>query len=480
MLELASNNSTPAQRSQPHNLDAEKSVLGAVFIKPAAFDEVATSLQVDDFFLPAHREIFEAMLALDKRRQPIDVIAVADELKTKGMLSRLEGGESYLLQLANGVPTAENILHYGRLVKEKSTLRRLIAACAEVQSSAYGDFGEFEAFLDEAETKIFKVAQQNRRETYSATGELMEEVLHNLEVRTAERRAVTGVPTGFTKLDEITAGLQRENLIIVAARPGGGKTSWAVNVAMHAALNHSIPVLLFSLEMSKYELMERMLAGEARIDSSRIKRGFLEYADWKNKIHPASGRLASAPILIDDSSAISIMEIRAKARRFRGDPRYFPPQATVTPGHPPPPPLGLVVVDYLQLARGMASRRDDNRQQEIADISRGLKALAKDLKIPIIAISQLNREVEKREGKPRLSDLRESGSIEQDADMVLFIHREDMQSGDTPDAASPTAIAEIIIGKHRNGGTGAVKMTFIKEYTRFENYADDPEPGWGE
>jgi replicative DNA helicase len=481
MLEVVSSNPAPAARTPPHNIEAEKSVLGAIFIKPSAFDEVGTNLEVDDFFLPVHREIFEAMLAIDKRRQALDHVAVADELKTRGMLGRLEGGESYLIALANAVPTAENALHYARIVREKATLRRLIAACAEVQSSAYGDFGEFETFLDEAETKVFKVAQQNRRETYSSTGDLMEEVLHNLEVRTSERKAVTGVPTGFSKLDELTAGLQRENLIIVAARPGGGKTSWAVNVAMHAALEHNIPVLLFSLEMSKYELMERMLAGEARIDSSKIRRGFLEYADWKNKIHPASGRLASAPILIDDSSAISIMEIRAKARRFRSDPRYFPPPPPASDGRPPPPPLGLIVVDYLQLARGASSRRDDNRQQEIADISRGLKALAKDLKVPIIAISQLNREVEKREGKPRLSDLRESGSIEQDADMVLFIHREDMVSGDTPDAAAPTAMAEIIVGKHRNGGTGAVKMTFIKEYTRFENYAaDEQEPGWGE
>jgi len=478
VLEVVSSNPSAA-RTPPHNLEAEKSVLGSVFIKPSAFDEVATSLATDDFFLPAHREIFDAMVAIDKRRQALDVIAVADELKVHGMLARLDGGQSYLNDLANAVPTAENVLHYARMVREKSTLRRLIATCAEVQSTAYGDFGEFESFLDEAETKIFKVAQQNRRETYSSTGDMMEEVLHNLEVRTAERRAVTGVPTGFTKLDELTAGLQRENLIIVAARPGGGKTSWAVNVAMHAALQHKIPVLLFSLEMSKYELMERMLAGEARIDSSRIKRGFLEYADWKNKIHPASGRLAAAPILIDDSSAISIMEIRAKARRFRSDPRYFPPQEPVD-GRPPPPPLGLIVVDYLQLARGGGGRKEENRQQEIAEISRGLKSLAKDLKVPIIAVSQLNREVEKREGKPRLSDLRESGSIEQDADMVLFIHREDMAAGDTPDGSAPTAIAEVIIGKHRNGGTGAVKMTFIKEYTRFENYADDPEPGWGD
>src|SRR4051812_20645282 len=482
VLEVVSSNQVAPGRSPPHNLEAEKSVLGSVFIKPSAFDEVATNLGTDDFFLPAHREIYEAMVAIDKRRQALDVIAVADELKTHGMLSRLDGGQSYLNDLANGVPTAENAQHYARIVREKSTLRRLIATCAEVQSTAYGDFGDFETFLDEAETKVFKVAQQNRRETYSATGDLMEEVLHNLEVRTSERKAVTGVPTGFSKLDELTAGLQRENLIIVAARPGGGKTSWAVNVAMHAALQHNIPCLLFSLEMSKYELMERMLAGEARIDSSKIRRGFLEYADWKNKIHPASGRLASAPILIDDSSAISIMEIRAKARRFRGDPRYFPIQVIPDNGRPPPPPLGLIVVDYLQLARGSTGRRDENRQQEIAEISRGLKALAKDLKVPIIALSQLNREVEKREGKPRLSDLRESGAIEQDADLILFIHRDDMANGDTPDSAMPTAIAEIIVGKHRNGGTGAVKMTFIKEYTRFENFADDPEPGgaWGE
>ena len=473
MLELASSSAGPVSRTPPHNMDAEKSVLGGVFIKPAAFDEVATTLQVDDFFLPAHREIFEAMLALDQRRQPLDVIAVADELKTRGMLPRLEGGETYLLTLANAVPTAENIVHYARLVREKATLRRLIAACAEVQSSAYGDFGEFELFMDEAETKIFKVAQQNRRETYSSTADMMEEVLHNIEVRASERKAVTGVPTGFTKLDEYTAGLQRENLIIVAARPGGGKTSWAVNVAVNAAMK-KIPVLIFSLEMSKYELMERMLAGEARLDSARIKRGFLEYSDWKNKIHPASGRLAEAPILIDDSSAISIMEIRAKARRFRSDPRYFPAQPVIEGQRPPPPPLGLIVVDYLQLARSGGNRRDENRQQEIAEISRGLKALAKDLKIPIIAVSQLNREVEKREGKPKLSDLRESGAIEQDADLILFIHREDMQ-GDAMTDTGPTATAELIIGKHRNGATGAVKVTFIKEYTKFENYADEPE-----
>jgi len=470
MLEAVPSQS-PLGRQPPHNLEAERSVLGGVLIKPSSFDEIATSLQVDDFFLPGHREIFETMLTIDKRRQPLDVIAVADDLRMRGMLARLEGGESYLLALTNSVPTAENVLHYARLVKEKATLRRLIAACAEIQSRAYGDFGQFDEFLDEAETQVFKVAQQNRRETYSTATEIMDEVLHNIEVRAAERKAVTGVPTGFTKLDEITAGLQRENLIIVAARPGGGKTSWAVNVAVHAAMR-KIPVLIFSLEMSKYELMERMLAAEARIDSGKIKRGFLEYSDWKNKIHPASKSLAEAPILIDDSSAISIMEIRAKARRFRGDIRYFPPQAPDANGRIQPP-LGLIVVDYLQLAKGSAGKRDENRQQEIAEISRGLKSLAKDLKVPIIAVSQLNREVEKREGKPKLSDLRESGAIEQDADMILFIHREDM--GDTN--PGPTSTSEIIVGKHRNGATGSVKVTFIREYTKFENYAEEPEYG---
>src|SRR3569833_148792 len=432
MLEVVSSQPV-SNRLPPHNLEAERSVLGGVLIKPSAFDEVATALQVDDFFLPVHREIFDALLAIDTRRQPLDGIAVADERRVRGMIARLEGGEAYLLTLSNSVPTAENINHYARLVKEKATLRRLIAACAEIQSRAYGDFGQFEELLDEAETQVFKVAQQNRRETYSAAPDIMEEVLHNIEVRAAERKAVTGVPTGFTKLDELTAGLQRENLIIVAARPGGGKTSWAINVAVHAAMR-KIPVLIFSLEMSKYELMERMLAAEARIDSGKIKRGFLEYSDWKNKIHPASKSLA-------------------KARRFRGDARYFPPQGPGPDGRPPQPPLGLIVVDYLQLARGGGGKKDENRQQEIAEISRGLKSLAKDLKVAIIAVSQLNREVEKREGKPKLSDLRESGAIEQDADMILFIHRED--NGAEAPISGPTSTSEIIVRKPRNGATGS-------------------------
>jgi replicative DNA helicase len=457
-------------RSPPQNLDAERSALGGVLVKPSAIDDLLTGLAADDFFLPAHREVFEAMLAIDKRQQPIDVISLADELKTRGTLPRLEGGESYLVTLAQGVPTAENIEHYIRLVREKATLRRMITTCAEIQSRAYGEFGNYEEFLDEAENAVFKVAQQTRKESYSSVADMMSEVLENIEERARERKEITGLPTGFTKFDQMTAGLQPENLIVVAARPGVGKTSWAVNVAMNAALIHKMPVLIFSLEMSKYELMERMLAGEARIDSARLKRGHIEYSDWKNRIYPAGNRLAQAPILIDDSGAPSILDMRAKARRFRSDQRYFPPGSQDTAGNKHP--LGLIVVDYLQLARGGGGRKDDSREREIADISRGLKTLAKDLKLPIIAVSQLNRSLEKREDKrPQLSDLRESGAIEQDADMIVFIHRDEMFNPESAERGK----AELIVGKHRHGPTGTVPLTWIREYTRFENYSEELE-----
>ena len=457
-------------RAPPQNLDAERSALGGVLVKPSASDELLTGLQADDFFLPAHREIFEAMMALDKRRAPLDIISLADELKTRGTLPRLEGGESYLVTLAQGVPTAENIEHYIRLVKEKATLRRLIGACAEIQSRAYGEFGVYEEFLDEAENAVFKVAQQTRKETFSSVGEMMGDVLESIEERARERKEITGLPTGFNKFDHMTAGLQPENLIIVAARPGVGKTSWAVNVAMNCALLHKMPVLIFSLEMSKYELMERMLAGEARIDSARLKRGQIEYSDWKNRIYPAGNRLAQAPILIDDSGAPTILDIRAKARRFRSDMRYFTKAPDAGERQ-----LGLIVVDYLQLARGASGKKDESREREIADISRGLKTLAKDLKLPIIAVSQLNRGLEKREDKrPQLSDLRESGAIEQDADMIVFIHRDEMFNPESSERGK----AELIVGKHRHGPTGTVPLTFIREYTRFENYSEElEEPG---
>jgi len=463
---LALADSGPSGRLPPHNLEAERSALGGVLVKPLAFDEMATVLTADDFFLPAHREIFAAMMELEQRRQPIDVVSLGDELKSRGALPRLEGGSSYLITLANSVPTAENISHYVRLVKEKATLRRLIAACAEIQSRAYGEFGNYEEFLDDAETQVFKVAQQNRRESFQPVGELLGDVVNELQTRSMERRQITGVPTGFTKLDEITAGLQPENLVIVAARPGVGKTSWAINVATHAALDHGIPVLIFSLEMSKFELMERMLAGEARIDSSRMRRGMIEYGDWKAHIYPAADRLTKAPILIDDSAAPNILELRAKARRFRGNPKYFPQQGDGRA------PLGLMVVDYLQLARGMGGRREDSREREIADISRGLKALAKDLRIPVIAVSQLNRGLERREDKrPQLSDLRESGAIEQDADLILFIHREEMYGTEGAERNK----AELIIGKNRHGPTDTLYLTFQREFTKFQNYAEDDD-----
>jgi replicative DNA helicase len=457
-------------RTAPANVDAERSTLGGVLLKKGAFDEVGNLLSSDDFYLPAHREIFEAMRAIDKRGQPIDLMLLSDELRMRGATPRLEGGEAYLTELAASVFTVENIGHYARIVKEKSTLRRLISTCAEVQSRAYGEFGDYEEFLDEAEKLIFDVSQRSRNETYSSLGDHMNDVLNAIEARARDRRSITGVPTGFTKFDELTAGLQPETLIVVAARPGMGKTSWAVNVAINAALNHQIPVLIFSLEMSKYELMERMLSGEARIDSNKIKRGFIEYREWKEKIYPAGARLAKAPLVIDDSPSQSILDIRAKARRFRADTKLFPPPPPGTERRPNERPLGLIVIDYLQLARGSGGKQQENREREIAEISRGLKALAKDLKLPIIAVSQLNRGLEKREDKkPQLSDLRESGAIEQDADMILFIHREEMYNTE----GATKGAADLIVGKHRAGATGDVKMSFIKEFTRFENYVED-------
>jgi len=471
MAELASPVvALPSGRQPPHNLEAERSALGGVLVKPSAFDEMATTLTADDFLLPGHRAIYEAMLELDRRRMPIDVISLGDELKNRGALGRLENGQAYLIELANSVPTAENITHYARLVREKATLRRLIATCAEIQSRAYGEFGDYEQFLDDAENMLFQVAQKNRRENARPIGEIMGEVLEAIDARARERKSVTGVPTGFEKLDDITAGFQPENLIIVAARPGIGKTSWALNVASHAAMNHKIPVFIFSLEMSKTELIERLLAGEARIDSNRMRRGMIEYSEWKNKIYPAGNRIAQAPILIDDSPAVNILELRAKARRFRSDPHFFPPQEDGGRA------LGLVVIDYLQLAHGLGGRKEDSREREIAEISRGLKALAKELHIPILAVSQLNRSVEKREDKtPQLSDLRESGAIEQDADIILFIHRDEMYSADPMGRGK----ALLKIGKNRAGPTGEVDLTFVREYTKFENYAaeDEEAPG---
>jgi len=458
----------PSGREPPHNLEAERSALGGVLVKPSAFDEMATVITADDFLLPAHREIYEAMLQLDKRRTPIDVISLGDELKNRGSLARLENGQAYLIELANSVPTAENISHYARLVQEKATLRRLIASCAEIQSRAYGEFGDYEQFLDDAERMIFQVAQKNRRENARHVSEIIQQVLDGIDARAREGKEITGVPTGFTKLDKITAGFQPDNLIIVAARPGVGKTSWALNVASHAAITHKMPVFIFSLEMSKEELIERLLSSEAKIDSNLMRRGLIEYSQWKHNIYPAGDRIRGAPILIDDSPAVNILEIRAKARRFRGDPHFFPQHKEG------PPPLGIIVIDYLQLATGLGGRKDESREREIAEISRGLKALSKELHLPIIAVSQLNRSVEKRDDKtPQLSDLRESGAIEQDADIILFIHRDEMYNADP----SGRGKALLKIGKNRAGPTGEVDMTFIKEYTRFENYAADDEEG---
>lgn len=335
---------TTEGRTPPSSVEAESSALGSVLIRPAALDELLTALTPSDFTLAAHREIFEAFQSLDQRRQAIDVVTVADELKRRGTVGKLDGGEAYLIALASGVPTHENVGHYVRIVAQKAQLRRVIAACTEVAARAYGDCGDHDAFMGDAETAMFKAVQQGRSETYHATSEIVGEVMSAIETRAQEQREVTGVPTGFTNFDRLTAGLQPGNLIIVAARPGVGKTTWAVNSAMHAAGEHGIPALIFSLEMSRNELVERMLSAESRIDGARLRRGRVEYDEWKTSLYPAGRAVGGAPVVIDDTST-GILELRAQARRWRADQKCFPAGQQ----------MGLIVVDYLQLARDRKS-----------------------------------------------------------------------------------------------------------------------------
>jgi replicative DNA helicase len=456
----------PEGRVPPHNLDAEASVLGGILLANAALDAVVErGVEAEDFYHPAHRAIFEAMVALHERSQPIDIITLGDQLKAAAG-RRAPVSEALLADLAARVPTAANVGYYARIVHEKSSLRRMIAACGEVTGKAFSDYGETAEFLDWAEGRIFQVAQRTDRQSFVAIKRLLPETVKKIEQRYDLKRNVTGVATGFGELDRMTAGLQPSDLIILAARPSMGKTALALNMAQNVALGHNIPVLLFSLEMSKHSLVERLLCAEARIDSSRLRTGRIEPREWLD-ITQAMARLSEAPIYIDDSGAATGLEIRAKARRWRSDPSIFPEREEKG--------FGLVIIDYLQLMRGHGDI--DSREREISEISRGLKALAKELEVPVLALSQLNRSVEKRDDKrPLLSDLRESGAIEQDADVIVFIYRDAVykrrELGASRDAEPEDRTAEIIIGKQRNGPTGTVNLTFMREFTRFENMSE--------
>jgi replicative DNA helicase len=434
------------ERALPHSLEAERTVLGAILIENEAFHHAAEVLTEQDFYRDAHRKIFQRMAALSARGDAIDLVTLKEEMGRAGDLESA-GGIAYLSSLVDGVPRATNVPYYSRIVKDKSVLRNLIAAANRISQSCFGEVEETQIVLDEAEKSIFEIAEGAIRVGFEPVSEIVKKTFEHIDQLSERRELVTGIPTGFVEFDEMTSGLQRSDLIIVAARPAMGKTSFCMNVAQHVGLKTGGTVGVFSLEMSKEQLVLRMLCGEARVDMHKLRSGFLSERDW-SKLVQAVSDLSQTKVFIDDTPSISVMEMRAKARRLKLE-------------HG----LDLVVVDYLQLMQGRGSRFE-NRTQEIGSISRALKGLAKELNVPIVALSQLSRAPESRgDHRPQLSDLRESGALEQDADVVVFIYREEVYN-ETPDNRG---IADLIIGKQRNGPIGTHKLAFIKEYTRFEN-----------
>ena len=437
----------------PQNVDAEESVLGGILIDATALDRVIEVMGEADFYRESHRKIFRAMLGLSERGEPIDLITLNDSLRGRDELQAV-GGATYLAELVDRVPSAANIATYARLVREKAVMRSLISVSNEISERCYDGQEDIETFLDEAERLIFDVSEQRVRPAFTKVGDMIMDTIKTVEQLYERKELVTGVPTGFLDLDRMTAGLQPADLIIIGARPSMGKTSFALNIAQHVALHHQVAVGVYSLEMSRDQLVLRMLCSEARVDLSKVRTGYLGERDFP-RLALAAGRLAEAPIFIDDTPAHNVLEMRAKSRRLKREAN-----------------VGLIVVDYLQLMRGLTA--EENRNQELSEISRSLKALAKELNVPIVALSQLNRQVEQRADKrPVMSDIRESGSIEQDADVIMFIYRDEMYKADSQDEG----VAEVLISKQRNGPTGTVRLAFRREYTRFENLVEDVEEG---
>lgn len=439
----------------PQNIEAEQCVLGGVLLENEAISKVLEIMIADDFYRESHRKICHSMIELFEKSEPIDLITLTNILKSNNQLDEV-GGAAYLASLVDNIPTAANIGYYAKIVKEKSILRGLINAATEIVARGYEDGGDVVDLLDQAEKSIFQISESQIKPSFYEIKSLLKESFKTIEKLYESREIVTGVPTGFDEIDKLTTGFQPADLIIIAGRPSMGKTAFSLNIAQYAAIKKNIPAALFSLEMSKEQLVLRMLCSEAKVDAHRLRGGFLGEEDWP-KLTRAAGILSEAPIFIDDTPALSVLEMRAKTRRLMAEHK-----------------LGLVIVDYLQLMRGRGlfarGRSSETREQEISDITRSLKSLAKELNIPVIALSQLNRRVEERQNKrPQLADLRESGAIEQDADLIAFIYRDEIydRSDDNPNKG----IAEIIIGKQRNGPVGEVKLAFLDKYTTFENLA---------
>ena len=433
------------ERTLPHNLEAERCVLGAILIRNDAFNVAAELIDSRDFFRVAHQLVFDKMVGLNERGEVIDLVTLKDELGRSGHLDEV-GGAAYVAGLADGVPRSTHVGHYASIVKEKATLRNLIRSASKILSTAYEGEQDAGTVLDQAEQEIFAIAEDRIHTGFVPLGDLVQGSFTAIEQLQQHKGLVTGVPTGFVDLDNLTSGFQPSDLVIIASRPSMGKTSFVLNVAQHIGTKTDRTVGVFSLEMSREQLFMRMLTSEADVDSHRFRGGFLSERDY-GQLSTALGRLAEARVYIDDTAALGVLEARAKARRLKAE-------------HG----LDLLVIDYIQLMQGRG--RFENRTQELAAISRALKGLAKELNVPVVALSQLSRAPESRsDRRPQLADLRESGALEQDADVVMFIYR-DEQYDPTPENEN---LAEIILGKQRNGPTGTVKLAFLKQYTRFAN-----------
>jgi replicative DNA helicase len=430
-------------RVPPQNNEAEQSVLGAVFLSKEALITAIEILRPEDFYKTAHQRIFKTMQDLYERGEPVDLVTVTAELQDHKLLDEV-GGVTYLTEIARSVPTAANIEYYARIVEEKSLLRRLILTATQIANDGYSREDDVTQILADAERYILEIAQNRNSGGFVPIRDVLLETYERIEFLSQRRGDVTGIPSGYPDLDKMTSGFQRSDLIILAARPSVGKTAFALNVAQNVAARAGETVAIFSLEMAASQLVQRMICAEGNLDASRMRTGWLEEDDWQ-KLTMAIGTLAKAPIYIDDTPGITVQDIRAKCRRLQAEKG-----------------LGLIVIDYLQLIQGRG--RGENRQQEVSEISRTLKGIARELNVPIIALSQLSRSVEQRQDKrPMMSDIRESGSIEQDADIVAFLYRDDYYDKETENKN----VIEVIIAKQRNGPTGTVELAFLKEYNKF-------------
>ncbi|MFO7591510.1 MAG: replicative DNA helicase [Acidimicrobiia bacterium] len=446
---------SPGQRSTgrvpPHNLEAEESLLGAMLLSRDAISAATESrVEANDFYKPAHSHIFEALMSLYGQGEPVDPVTVADELRRADLLDAL-GGRQALLRLQAQTPASANASHYAKIVSELALLRRLIAVAGDISEMGYDDSAEVAETLDRAESLVFEVAERRVTDSMVGVSDALQDTLDQLEALYGTQGDITGVSTGYSDLDSLLLGLQPSNLLVLAARPGAGKTAFALGAAANVAMANRRPVMFFSMEMGTLELTKRLLSGEARVEMRRLQTGDIPEGDWTRLSH-AVGRLAEAPLFIDDNPHCTVMEMRAKARRAKA--RYGD--------------LGLIVVDYLQLMTPSTSKRTENRQVEVAEISRGLKILARELDCPVMALSQLNRQLEYRQDKrPMLADLRESGSLEQDSDVVIFLYRDEIYNPESEQRGT----AEVIVAKHRNGPTGVTRLAFLDHYTKFANMA---------